>query len=168
LASAAESQAYDYIRHLVSEGRQDEIPRYIIVSDFTRIALHGSEQQELDIQHLALIDVDAFYGIEIGELPARIAEVAMWLMDHQMNIRLSEAFGLYFVRLPLRKSPTVVCGNALRLDWKQILPPQQCSYVLGKLAFFRGTSFVASSFRSFPMRLCTTLASSHRQCIWVG
>jgi len=86
-------------------------------------ALHGGEQQELDIQHLSLIDVDAFYGIEIGEWPARIAEVAMWLMDHQMNIRLSEAFGQYFVRLPLRKSPTIVCGNALRLDWKQILPP---------------------------------------------
>ena len=51
------------------------------------------------------MDVDAFYGIEISEWPARIAEVAMWLMDHQMNIRLSEAFGEYFVRLPLRKSP---------------------------------------------------------------
>jgi len=98
-------------------------------------ALHGSEQQELDIQHLSLIDVDAFYGIEIGEWPARIAEVAMWLMDHQMNIRLSEAFGQYFVRLPLRKSPTIVCGNALRLDWKQILPPEQCSYVLGNPPF---------------------------------
>ena len=49
------------------------------------------------------MDVDAFYGIEISEWPARIAEVAMWLMDHQMNIRLSEAFGQYFVRLPLKK-----------------------------------------------------------------
>jgi hypothetical protein len=98
-------------------------------------ALHGGIQQELDIQHLSLVDVDAFYGIEIGEWPARIAEVAMWLMDHQMNLRLSEAFGQYFVRLPLRKSPTIVCGNALRLDWKQILPSEQCSYVLGNPPF---------------------------------
>ena len=59
----------------------------------------------------------------------------MWLMDHQMNIRLSEAFGQYFVRLPLKKSPTIVCGNALRLDWKTILPPAQCSYVLGNPPF---------------------------------
>ncbi len=81
------------------------------------------------------MDVDAFYGIEISEWPARIAEVAMWLMDHQMNIRLSEAFGQYFVRLPLKKSPTIVCGNALRLDWKEILPPEQCSYVLGNPPF---------------------------------
>jgi len=98
-------------------------------------ALHGEIQQVTDIQHLSLIDVDAFYGFEIGEWPARIAEVAMWLMDHQMNLRLSEAFGQYYVRLPLRKSPTIVCGNALRLDWKQILPPEQCSYVLGNPPF---------------------------------
>lgn len=98
-------------------------------------ALHGGEQQALDIQQLSLVDVDAFYGIEISEWPARIAEVAMWLMDHQMNLRLSEAFGQYFVRLPLRKSPTIVCGNALRLDWKKILPPEQCSYVLGNPPF---------------------------------
>jgi hypothetical protein len=93
------------------------------------------KQRELDIQHLSLVDVDAFYGIEIGEWPARIAEVAMWLMDHQMNIRLSEAFGHYFARLPLKKSPTVVCGNALRLDWKRIVPPRKCSYVLGNPPF---------------------------------
>lgn len=64
-------------------------------------ALHGSEQHDIYMPHLSLIDANAFYGIEIGEWPARIAEIAMWLMDHQMNIRLSEAFGQYYVRLPL-------------------------------------------------------------------
>ncbi len=110
-------------------------------------ALHGGKQQELDVQHLSLVDVDAFYGIEISEWPARIAEVAMWLMDHQMNLRLSEAFGQYFVRLPLRKSPTIVCGNALRLDWKQTLPPAQCSYVLGNPPFI-GSKFQSAEQRS--------------------
>jgi hypothetical protein len=98
-------------------------------------ALYDVKQPNLDIQRLSLVDVDAFYGIEISEWPARIAEVAMWLMDHQMNIRLSEAFGQYFVRLPLKKSPTIVCGNALRLDWKKILKSEQCSYVLGNPPF---------------------------------
>ena len=101
-------------------------------------ALDPQRQQRVDIQSLSLVDVDAFFGIEISEWPARIAEVAMWLMDHQMNIRLSEAFGQYFVRLPLSKSPTIVCGNALRLDWKQILPPEQCSHVLGNPPFVGG------------------------------
>ncbi len=102
--------------------------------------LYPGEQRELNIQRLSLVDVDAFYGIEISEWPVRIAEVAMWLMNHQMNIRLSEAFGQYFVRLPLKKSPTIVCGNALRLDWKEILPPEKCSYILGNPPFV-GQSF---------------------------
>ncbi len=97
--------------------------------------IHRADQPKLNIQELSLVDVDAFYGIEISEWPARIAEVAMWLMDHQMNILLSETFGQYFVRLPLKKSPTIICGNALRLDWKKILPPDQCSYVLGNPPF---------------------------------
>ncbi len=97
--------------------------------------LFPSGLRELDVQRLSLVDVDAFYGIEICEWPARIAEVAMWLMDHQMNIRLSEEFGQYFVRLPLKKSPTIVCDNALRIDWKSILPPDRCSYILGNPPF---------------------------------
>ena len=91
-------------------------------------ALHG---RQAAFPHISLLDVDAFYGIEISEWPARIAEVAMWLMDHQMNLRLSEAFGHLYQRLPLRKSPTIILGNALRLDWKQILPPKKCSYLMG-------------------------------------
>jgi hypothetical protein len=99
-------------------------------------AMYGDDvQMELDVQALSIVDVDAYTGIEIQEWPARIAEVAMWLMDHQMNMRLSEAFGQYFVRLPLRKSANINVGNALRLDWKTILSPDQCAYVLGNPPF---------------------------------
>ena len=100
-------------------------------------ALNG-QQRQLDITNLALVNVDAFCGIEIGEWPARIAEAAMWLMDHQMNLKLSEQFGQYFVRIPLQKSPRIVLGNALRLDWKEVLPPEQCTYVLGNPPFVGG------------------------------
>jgi hypothetical protein len=97
--------------------------------------LGQSVHLELDIQVLSRVDVDAFAGIEIQEWPARIAEVAMWLMEHQMNLRLSETFGQYFARLPLNKSANIVLGNALRLDWKMVLHPDQCSYVLGNPPF---------------------------------
>lgn len=88
-----------------------------------------------DINKLSQVDVDQFYGIEIGEWPARIAEVALWLMDHQMNLKVSEAFGQLYQRLPLKKSPHIHCANALRLDWKTVLPPDKCSYVLGNPPF---------------------------------
>jgi hypothetical protein len=95
-------------------------------------------QKELtldEVNKLSQVDVDQFYGIEIGEWPARIAEVALWLMDHQMNLKVSEAFGQLYQRLPLKKSPHIHCANALRADWKTILPPAQCSYVLGNPPF---------------------------------
>ena len=96
--------------------------------------LHGG-QQVLDIHNFSLVDVDAMYGIEIKEFPVRVAEVAMWLMDHQMNQRLSEAFGQYFVRLPLTKSATIKNANALRIDWREVLPAEKCSYVMGNPPF---------------------------------
>jgi hypothetical protein len=116
-------------------------------------SIYGTEQQHLTIQSLSLVDVDAFYGIEISEWPARIAEVAMWLMDHQMNVRLSEVFGQYFVRLPLKKSPTIVLGNALRLDWKNILPPEKCSYILGNPPF-GGKQFMQPEQREDMKSVC--------------
>lgn len=81
------------------------------------------------------IDVDQFYGIEIEEFPAQIAQVALWLMDHQMNLRVAEQFGEYFARLPLTKAPTIVHGNALRIDWKEVVKPEDLSYILGNPPF---------------------------------
>ena len=98
-------------------------------------ALHGGEQGIVDIAHLARLDVDQFHGIEIDEWPARIAEVALWLMDHQMNNDLAEKLGQYFARLPLTKSPHILCANALRTDWQDLLPPQDCSFIMGNPPF---------------------------------
>ena len=93
-------------------------------------------EASLDVaQFNILCDVDQFFGIEIEEFPAQIAQTALWLMDHQMNMRVSEEFGKYFVRLPLRKSPTIVHGNALRMDWREIVKPEALSYILGNPPF---------------------------------
>ena len=84
---------------------------------------------------LSVVNVDQFYGIELGEFPARIAEVALWMMDHIMNNRLSLEFGETYVRIPLETSPHIVHGDALEMDWADILPPEDCSYVLGNPPF---------------------------------
>ncbi|MBI4828359.1 MAG: class I SAM-dependent DNA methyltransferase [Nitrospinae bacterium] len=89
----------------------------------------------LNIKGELWVDVDQFFGIELEEFPAQIAQVALWLTDHQMNMRVSEEFGQYFRRLPLEKSPYIVHGNALRLDWKSIIEPKQLSYILGNPPF---------------------------------
>ena len=92
-------------------------------------------QQSVDVHQLIGLNVDQFHGIEIEEFPAQIAQVALWLMDHQMNLRVSEEFGLYFARIPLKTSPHIVNGNALRIDWNEVLPAERCSFVLGNPPF---------------------------------
>ena len=86
-------------------------------------------------ESFSLIDVDQFYGIEIGEFPARIAETALWMMDHIMNNRLSLAFGQAYARIPLEKAPHIVHGDALETDWAELLPPKDCSFVFGNPPF---------------------------------
>ncbi len=101
------------------------------------LELHG-QQHEMsldDVNRLSKLNVHQFYGTEIEEFPARIAEVALWLTDHQANVALSQAFGQFYQRLPLRASPHIHVGNALRLDWNKIIPPDECSFVLGNPPF---------------------------------
>jgi hypothetical protein len=102
-------------------------------------ALYNSGQQKLDIASIVQIDVDQFHGIEIEEFPVQIAQVALWLTDHQMNAQVSEEFGQYFARLPLKKSAHIVHSNALQLDWQTVLPAAQCSYVMGNPPFIGKT-----------------------------
>lgn len=102
--------------------------------------LTGNVQLELDISKISKIDVDAFYGIEYEEFPAEIARVALWLTDHQANMNLSAEFGLSFVRLPLRKSANIVHGNALRIDWSEVVSTdgsetETTLYILGNPPF---------------------------------
>jgi hypothetical protein len=82
--------------------------------------LNKTGQRVIDVNSIILLDVDQFYGIEYEEFPARIAEVAMWLIDHQMNMLVSNEFGQYFIRLPLKKAAKIIHADALKMDWNSI------------------------------------------------
>ena len=101
-------------------------------------ALYGREMQQLSldaIKDYVKVDVDQFHGIEIEEWPAQIARVAMWLMDHQLNVMVSQEFGNALVRVPLVKMANIVQADALTYDWEAVLPSAKCSYVLGNPPF---------------------------------
>ncbi len=100
-----------------------------------RDATDATAQAVLDTAWQSVVDVDQFYGIELGEFPARIAETALWMMDHIMNNRLSLEFGRSYARIPLAKSPHIVHGNALETDWSGLLPPGDYSFVFGNPPF---------------------------------
>lgn len=112
--------------------------------------LHPKKEKNRELFDVAekecLVNVDQFYGIEIEEWPARIAEVAMWLMDHVMNREFSDIFGGYFTRLPLTAKANIHHGNALRMDWNELLPATECSYVLGN------PPFIGAKYQSDPQK----------------
>ena len=117
-----------------------------------RDAAGATGQDELDARALSQVDVDQFYGIELSEFPVRIAETALWMMDHIMNNRLSLEFGRTYARIPLRTSPHIVHGDALEIDWSEVLPTQRCSYVFGNSPFV-GAKYQTAEQRSQVRRI---------------
>jgi hypothetical protein len=90
-----------------------------------------SGQQLIDVTLQLKVRVDQFHGIEIEEFPARIARTALYLADHLANREVSAEFGQHYVRFPIPAAPHIVIGNALRMDWKAVLSPDDCNYVFG-------------------------------------
>lgn len=97
-------------------------------------------QLVMDISPYCKVNVNQFFGIEYEEFPCQIAQVGMWLMDHQMNTLVAEHFGLYYARLPLKQTATIVNGNALTIDWESVVSKYELSYILGNPPFI-GYSF---------------------------
>ncbi|MDO5653458.1 MAG: N-6 DNA methylase, partial [Brachymonas sp.] len=95
----------------------------------------GQSKGLLDVSSLSRVTVDQFYGIEIDASAAHIAQVAMWITDHQMNLQTAARFGTTRPSIPLTQTAHIHHGNALRTDWAEVLPPQQCSFVVGNPPF---------------------------------
>ncbi len=92
-----------------------------VILELQRLNKRYHQMDFIDISLLFKVNVDKFYGIEYEEFPARIAEVAMWLIDHQMNILTGFETGKKLVRVPLVKSATIVHGDALSINWNELL-----------------------------------------------
>ena len=101
----------------------------------TEVILDLTKIKHLFPEQLSKVDVNQFYGIEIEEFPSRIAETALWMMDHIMNQRLSDELGEVKLRIPLKATPTIRNADALETDWSSVLPPEQCRYILGNPPF---------------------------------
>ncbi|SIO32860.1 Type II restriction/modification system, DNA methylase subunit YeeA [Carnobacterium alterfunditum] len=95
----------------------------------------------LDFNSIIKCDVNQFYGIEIDSFSAQIAQVALWIIDHQMNIEASLYFGASFARLPLGEHANIVNDNSLDINWVNVLDSRDCDFVLGNPPFI-GNSFL--------------------------
>lgn len=97
--------------------------------------LTGQQQLTLDPTLGLQVSLDQFYGIEIEEWPARIAATAMFLADHQANLALAQEFGMAPDRLPIEIAATIKIGNATEVNWDEVLPAGECSYLFGNPPF---------------------------------
>lgn len=120
-------------------------------------SLNKSGQSFLDVSQILWINVDQFSGIEYEEFPARIAEVAMWLIDHQMNMLVSSEFGQYFIRLPLKKSAKIVHADALETDWENVVSKNELSFIIGNPPFI-GSNIMKQNQRDQIVREFENLA----------
>ena len=77
---------------------------------------------ELDFFDSSVIQLKQFYGIELLDFPHEVAMLSMWLAEHQMNRKLHDDFGVNTQALPLHNITQIVCGNACRMDWKEVCP----------------------------------------------
>ena len=100
-----------------------------------RLYFKGKGRGVLDVADLSRVTVNQFYGIEIDASAAHIAQVALWITDHQMNLLCAQRFGTTRPSVPLTASAHILQANALRTDWAELLPPAQCSYIVGNPPF---------------------------------
>lgn len=70
----------------------------------------------------SLININNFYGIEIDDFAHELAVLSLFLAKHQMNQEFTKAFGKELSIIPLIDIPTIVRGNAARLDWQTVCP----------------------------------------------
>ncbi|MBT1585765.1 class I SAM-dependent DNA methyltransferase [Curtobacterium flaccumfaciens] len=92
-------------------------------------------QLSFDVTGDLKVRLDHFYGIEIEEWPARIAETAMLLVDHLANQRMAEDFGLAPDRLPIRIASKIHLGSALSTDWNDVVPASELTHIVGNPPF---------------------------------
>ncbi len=96
----------------------------------------GDNTQLLPMKDLIRTKVDQFYGIEIDDSAAHIARIALWITDHQMNLEAHKRFrGDTRPTVPIKASPHIECKNALQYKWEELLPPSECSYIVGNPPF---------------------------------
>lgn len=101
--------------------------------------LHGQGYvdfgQDTDAGSLVKVRIDQFHGIEINDFAVSVAKTALWIAEQQALDDTEDIAGQTLNHLPLHDSGNIIQANALRYDWNELLPADQCSYIMGNPPF---------------------------------
>ena len=95
----------------------------------------GAHNIRLSLANPVKVSIGQFYGIEVNDFAVSVAQVALWISEAKMLARTEEIVGHSIDFLPLRSYTNIRQGNALRIDWADLLPPSQLNYIMGNPPF---------------------------------
>ena len=90
---------------------------------------------DLDTDSLIQVSISQFYGIEINDFAVSVAKTALWIAEEQMMEATQEVVMAPFNFLPLESNSNIHEGNALRMDWNDVLLAEKCSFICGNPPF---------------------------------
>lgn len=92
-------------------------------------------QQSLNIDGVIKVSIAQFYGIEINDFATTVAKTALWIAESQMMKETEEIVYMNLNFLPLKSYANIVCDNALKLEWKDVVSKDDLNYIMGNPPF---------------------------------
>ena len=97
--------------------------------------LHGQVSMGFDITNPIQVSIQQFYGIEINDFAATVAKTALWIAESQMMKQTEDVIHMNLDFLPLKSYVNIIEGNALRIDWNEVVPKEQLNFIMGNPPF---------------------------------
>ena len=97
-------------------------------------AMYGDNRQ-IGFEGTIKVNISQFYGIEINDFACTVAKTALWIAESQMLKETSSIVGVDLNFLPLKTNAYIHEGNALRMDWAEVIAPDKLNYIMGNPPF---------------------------------
>lgn len=92
-------------------------------------------ENQIQFGDVIQVSIGQFYGIEINDFAVTVAKTALWIAESQMMKQTEEIVHSNLDFLPLKSYANIVEGNALRMDWNEVVPKEQLNYIMGNPPF---------------------------------
>ena len=100
----------------------------------------GGQMTLVEVNNPIRVSIQQFYGIEINDFAVTVAKTALWIAESQMLEETKNiVYGFNDDFLPLKTYVNITEGNALRIDWNDVIPAEKLSFIIGKSAICRST-----------------------------
>lgn len=105
--------------------------------------IYGSDRVIGEFADPIKVSINQFYGIEINDFACSVAQTALWIAESQMMQATDEIVGFNLDPLPLKTYTNIHEGNALRMDWNEVIPAAELNYIMGNPPFIGASMMTA-------------------------